>query len=578
MRSRKTIGVLGLLALAGVGLYRLRRQLVRRMFGLSPVRYGVNVRRGLRVATPDGVELATDLYQPNGGRLHPTVMLRTPYGRNGREGLNGMLTAFMAQRFAERGYNVVVQDVRGRYDSSGEFEPFIFEAQDGRATLAWLEQQPWFNGVLGMWGASYLSYTAWAAAVGAPLYLKAIVPSIGGTRLPVMGMRDNAFAGDMLLRWVQNLESMKSVRNRLDWWPASAFEARRRERKLKQAVDLLPLNQSDRVVAGRTVKFFQEWLEHRSVDEPYWKRVNLDSQAQHVTAAVHLVGGWYDILLRETLDDYRGLRQVGRWPYLTIGPWAHMDQAGLTAALRESMIWFDAYLKGDRRGLRLNPVRIYLMGEERWVEMESWPPPARPAVYYLQPDGGLEPEMFSEEEAAPDTYQYDPHNPTPALGGPVYNLHAGRVDNRSLERRPDVLTYTTAPLEQPLQLIGPLRLELFVRSSLEYTDFFGRVCDVSPKGLSMNVCDGLLRISPGVGEPQPDGSLRIIIDLWPTAYTFPGGHRLRLQVSSGAHPRWSRNLGSGEPLATGTTLLPADQQVFHDRQRPSALTLPLTAL
>ena len=578
MRSRKTtIGLLGALALVGMGVYRLRRQLMRRVLGLGPVRYTVSVRRDLRVAMPDGVQLATDHYAPQGGRLHPTLLVRTPYGRSAAAGMSGLMAGFLAQRFAERGYNVVIQDVRGRFDSGGEFDPFTSEAADARATLVWLEQQPWFNGVLGMFGPSYLSYTQWAAAVGAPLYLRAIVPVIGGSQLPVMGMRDRAFAADMLLRWVQNLDNQQRTNGWLGWLRNNRFSAMAQERALQRAFNHLPLSEGDRLVAGRTVQFYQDWLVHRDVNEPYWKRVNLGAQAQRVTAAVHLVGGWYDILLRETLDDYQALRLAGRWPHLTIGPWTHWDRAVLREAMYQALAWFDAYLKGDRRSLRTNPVRFYLMGENRWCELESWPPPAQPQTIYLHPGGRLAFEPPTED-SAPDVYRYDPQDPTPAIGGPMMNQSAGRVDNRRLEARSDVLCFTSQPLEKTLQVVGPLRLTLYVRSSLEYTDFFGRLCDVQPNGRSYNVCDGLLRLVPEVGETQPDGTRRIEVELWPTAYSFLPGHRLRLQVSSGAHPRWNRNPGTGEPLASAVRLLPADQQVYHDPQHPSALTLPVASL
>ncbi|MCP4594133.1 MAG: CocE/NonD family hydrolase, partial [bacterium] len=181
-------------------------------------------------------------------------------------------------------------------------------------------------------------------------------------------------------------------------------------------------------------------------------------------------------------------------------------------------------------------------------------------------------------ESSPDHYVYDPADPTPATGGPFLGRRgAGPQDNRALEARPDVLCYTTPPLQHDVDVIGPVRTELYVRSSLAHTDFFARLCDVEPDGRSINVCDGLFRVEPGKGEPQPDGSLRIEIDMWATAYRFRTGHRLRLQVSSGAHPRWSRNLGTGEPLATGTLLAVAEQAIYHDADHPSALVLPLSS-
>jgi putative CocE/NonD family hydrolase len=177
-------------------------------------------------------------------------------------------------------------------------------------------------------------------------------------------------------------------------------------------------------------------------------------------------------------------------------------------------------------------------------------------------------------DVAPDHYRYDPANPTPSVGGTLL-LTGGPRDNRRLEARPDVLSFTTASLDADLEVIGPISLELYVRSSLEHTDFAGRLCDVHPDGRSINICDGLLRLNPDTDGVQPDGSRRIQIDLWATAHRFRRGHHLRLQVSSGAHPRWSRNLGTGEPIGTAVSMIAADQTIYHDRTRPSALVLPV---
>jgi putative CocE/NonD family hydrolase len=181
------------------------------------------------------------------------------------------------------------------------------------------------------------------------------------------------------------------------------------------------------------------------------------------------------------------------------------------------------------------------------------------------------------EDAPPDHYRYDPADPTPNIGGPLIFPPAGAQDQRPLEARPDVLCYTTDPLPADLEVIGPVRLELYVRSSRAHTDFVGRLCDVAPNGRSVNICEGLTRLEPGCGTPHPDGSLRITVDLYPTAHCFREGHRIRLHVASGGHPRWARKLGTGEPLATGTHMAPATQTIYHDAAHPAVLVLPVTA-
>jgi putative CocE/NonD family hydrolase len=346
-------------------------------------------------------------------------------------------------------------------------------------------------------------------------------------------------------------------------------------RHLPPAFGHLPLREADEVALGYPVPYYRDWLAHPQADDPYWESIDHRAHLGRVAAPVHLVSGWYDFLLRELLTDYDALTEAGHSPYLTIGPWAHTDLGAIGEALRQGVDWFDAHLRGNRRRLREKPVRVWVMGADEWREMDTWPPPAQETRLYLHPERRLSPEA-SAADSPPDHYRYDPADPTPAVGGALFMPPSGAVDNRALEARHDVLTYTAEPLAQGVDVIGPVRLALYVRSSLAHADFFGRLCDVHPDGRSINVCDGLLRIEPGKGEAQPDGSLRIDVYMWATAYRFQRGHRLRLQVSSGAHPRWSRNLGTGEPLATGIRMLAADQTVFHDCAHPSALVLPVT--
>ncbi len=208
------------------------------------------------------------------------------------------------------------------------------------------------------------------------------------------------------------------------------------------------------------------------------------------------------------------------------------------------------------------------MGEETWRDFPSWPPPGyAPRRYCLQPGGGLS--VLPPGESAPDRYRYDPADPTPAAGGVRMVRDSGRVDNTALEARPDVLTYTTAPLERDVEVIGEVSAEIWVRSTLRHADVFVRLCDVDPRGRSFNVCDGLVRLA---GADQPT---RAAVRLWPTAHRFRRGHRIRVQVSSGAFPRYARNPGTGEPHATAAVLRAAEQSVFHDQEHPSAIILPV---
>ena len=526
---------------------------------------------------PDGIHLLTDHYAPKAAGSFPTVLIRTPYGRGQEAGLgNGYPLAEMpAQRFAERGYHVIVQGARGCYDSEGEFSPHVHEAADGHATAGWIAKQPWFNGILGTWGPSYLGYMQWALAAGAPPGLQAMMVMVASSENWTVSHPDGAFGLETRLRWSQGMHIQKKMHGR----PLGERLAQRfsgdTEQDLQAAFGHLPLLEADTVAAGEPIPFYREILTHEQASDPFWVARDHRQAVAGVQAPVHLMGGWYDYYLRGLLRDYQALRAAGRQPILTIGPWYHGQPAGMVHGLREGLAWFDAHLKGDGGRLRQKPVRLYVMGAGEWRDLDEFPPPARPARYYLHEGGGLAPDL-PPATSSPDHYRYDPADPTPALGGALLALRgAGPVDNRPLEARPDVLCYTTPPLSQDLEVIGPVRLELYVRSSLDYTDFSGRLCDVAPDGCSTNLCDGLVRLEPATGEVQPDGSLRVEIDLWATAHRFRQGHRLRLQVASGAHPRWSRNLGTGEPLATGVRMAVADQTVYHDGDHPSALILPV---
>jgi putative CocE/NonD family hydrolase len=346
------------------------------------------------------------------------------------------------------------------------------------------------------------------------------------------------------------------------------------DRTVARGYNHLPFSTLDEAVLGRPVPVYRTWIEHTGPDDAFWRAIDYRPQVKDVTIPIHLVAGWYDIFLDGQMADYATLVAAGRIPYLTVGPWTHMDPELPGETLRAGLDWFDAHLKGKPGRLRSKPVRLYVMGANEWREYESWPPPADETPYFLHHGGWLSPERPSAD-SPPDRYRYDPADPTPGIGGALLSIHAGPRDNRPLEARPDVLTFTTEPLIEPLEIIGPLRLRLYVRSNREYTDFTGRLCDVQRDGRSLNISDGFFRVRPGKGQRQSDGSLLIELELSPTAYRFRPGHRLRLQVASGAHPRIARNPGTGEYNLHSSEMVAADQELFHDEARPSALILPI---
>ncbi|NJN16862.1 MAG: CocE/NonD family hydrolase [Oscillochloris sp.] len=569
---------LALIALLAVSIIRARRRLIARLFRLRPPEYRVAITRDIPVHMLDGVRLYADHYRPLAEQSFPTILVRTPYGRAGDYGVFGAFQDLLYRLFAERGYHVIVQTVRGRYRSDGEFAAFVHEAGDGRATMEWVAAQPWFDGNLGMWGPSYLGYVQWAVAAEAPSYLKAIVPLITSSRFSKLFYPGGAFALESSLRWIYLLDAMVGPSRTFDRTARKRSGAAATERVLAPVFAARPLNTADQRVLGRSNPDYQRWLESSDGTSAYWRSVDHHSGLAKVDAAILLVAGWYDIFLNGQLADYAALLAAGRTPYLSILPVAHMNVGAQIEGMRQGLWWFDIHLRGQTEQIdSRRPVRLKVMGSREWHEMDFWPPPAEMSRYYLHHGGELSDQAPSAQMASPGTsmYRYDPADPTPSIGGPVLSSQGGPRDQRPIERRSDLLCFTTAPLPAEVDVIGHVRLELYLRSSLEHTDIVGRLCVVEADGRSINVCEGILRVGFEVGERQPDGSRKIEIDMWATAQRFRPGQRIRVHVCSAAHPRWSANPGSGEGLGNATTLLPATQIIYHDYLHPSALVLPI---
>jgi uncharacterized protein len=471
-----------------------------------------------------------------------------------------------ARPFAERGFQVLIQSCRGTFGSGGTFDAFRDEQRDGLDTVAWLQKQPWFSGVFATIGPSYLGLVQWAIAALAGGLLKAIGVQITSSEFRSMVYPGESFGLDTSLTWIQ------LVAHQEDSFLRRLLDARRRAKEMREAANHLPLRDTDRIAAGKTVAFYQDWLEHNTLGDAWWKPVDFSDTVGAITAPVHLIGGWYDMLLPHILADYTRLRQAGKRPYLTIGPWMHTSPAVFPSMFREALAWFRTHLLGEQGLLGEAPVRVFVMGRNTWMSLPDWLPPGyRAQRWFLQPGNALASQPLGASQ--PDRYRYDPAHPTPAVGGSSLSRNSGPRDNRALEARKDVLVYTSPVLDQDIEVIGAVRAELFVQSSLEHTDFFVRLCDVDPRGKSINVSDGLLRLRPGQPTVGNDGVWKVSIALWATAHCFQKGHRIRVQVAGGSHPRYARNTGSGEPLATASTLITADHTVYHDLQHPSALIL-----
>jgi putative CocE/NonD family hydrolase len=537
-------------------------RLVERLAKLPPATHAAGpVERDVPIPMDDGIQLLADVHHPAGAAPAPSVLLRSPYGRRNVGGLLGAL-------YARRGFRLVVQSCRGSFGSGGGFRPQFDERADGLATLRWIERQPWFDGRLAMSGPSYLGYVQWAIASEAGDRLAALCPHITMSNLAAHWYAGGSFSLDDAIGWT----AMVSTQERR--FAGLARLLRRMERRVAHHIDALPLLTLDERILGREVPFWRDFVTHASLDDPFWGPADHSKRIADVRAPVAMVAGWYDIFLPVQLADYRTLAAAGNPPWLVVGPWTHTAPAGMAEQLRDSIAWLGAHLRGDRSLLRNDPVRLYVMGAGEWRGFDRWPPPGyRAEAWHLHAGGRLAREApFASE---PDRYRYDPADPTPIVGGTLLSARAGRRDQRTTEARADVLSYTSEPLERDVEVIGEVEASIFVSSSLGHFDVFVRVCDVDERGRSTNVCDGIQRVEPGRGTPRADGVLPVRVSLWPTAQRFRRGHRIRVQVSSGAHPRFVRNLGTGEPIATGTALRASEQSIQHGPGCASAIHLPV---
>ena len=538
--------------------------LARRMRLPRARTHDVHRDRDLHVVMDDGAVLLADRWVAAATRENPqpTVLVRSPYGRRQIVGL------IFGRLLAERGFQVLIQSVRGTFGSEGAFNPFD-ERGDGLATLRWLRRQSWHEGTIGMIGPSYLGLVQWAVAPEAG-------PDLGALSIHVSASQ---FHGETYAGGSLSLETTAS------WLIVVAAQERRLAplaigralHRLPAILLQLPLSELDERATGVEVAWFRDALQSTGRDDAYWVARDFAAGVSKVTAPVQLVGGWYDIFLPWMLEDFASLHSAGRRAQLVIGPWTHTAPEQLAASLREGIAWLRAHLIGDERLLRRDPVRVFVTGERAgggWRTLSAWPPPGmRERRLWLGADARLE-ESVPSGGAVSDRYTYDPADPTPSVGGPVLLARDPVLDNRELEARPDVLTYTTAALPFPLEAIGTVRVELWVRATSPFFDMFARVCDVDTTGASWNVCDALVRADPEHFESIDDGTVRVAFELWPMAHRFAAGHRLRLQVSSGAHPRYARNPGTGEDPMSAKKLQPVDVEVLHDPRHPSVLILP----
>jgi uncharacterized protein len=544
-------------------LSRVAGMAVDRALGLPPATASYEVRSDIRVPMPDGVVLLGDRYRPAGPeRPLPVVLIRSPYGRAGLAGL-----LFVAP-LARQGFQVFIQSTRGTFGSGGQFRPFLPERGDGLATVAWLRGQPWCDGQVSMVGGSYLGHTQWAVA-----------PYVDP---PLRSVSLNITMANFTAAFYQH--GAPSLLNTLAWCGIVGRQERGpglipgplQQLRMRRALRKVPLQAADVDVAGAPVAFWRDFVGHAGPGDEFWAGIDHASSDLTRLPPVSMVTGWWDLFLPGQLRDYAAIRAAGVTATLTVGPWLHGE---LKTLLQQDIAWLDQHLNGGPPPSGA-PVRVFLQQAGTWLEFETWPPPAAAgSAYYLRAAGSLSPDA-EPGDAAPETFVYDPADPTPSAGGPLLYPPGKQVDNAAIEARPDVLTYTSETVRADLDLVGPVSARIFVRTDREHADVFVRVCDVDARGVSRNIVDGIRRLSPATVPAADvqvcaDGILAVDVELYPTAYRVRAGHRIRVQVSGGAFPRYARNFGTSEPFGAATRAVRCRFEIHHDSRHPACVLLPV---
>jgi putative CocE/NonD family hydrolase len=520
--------------------------------------------RDLRIRMRDGVQLETELFTPRAGGRFPTLLIRLPYG------LHGFSTA--AEGYAERGYNVVLQACRGTSRSEGEFDPLSHERDDGLDTLSWITAQPWFDGRLGTSGASYLGYAQWAICDALPRQ-SAMAVKVTSAEFRSVVFPGGGFALGLWLSWIQTIEGIRDHPLRF----ARGLGGGAVERRTLAASMQLPLVDADRRATGHDVPFWKRWLNQSIGNDGFWESLDHTHRIGPRTPPTSFVSGWYDFMLDQLLRDYETLTDAGQRTRLTVGPWWHVSPELQYEGMRDTLTWMRAELYGDRSGIADKPVRLHIGGRDEWREFDAYPPgPPDTQIWHLHPGQVLSQRPVKSSE--PERYKYDPRHPTPNVGGAMFAfVGAGPLDQAPLAKRKDVLVFTSEPLFSDTTIIGNVRAMIYARANLPDADLFVTLCDVDAAGRAINICDGYVR-KTSADPAVPDDIWKLNFRLHATAHCFRRDHRLRLIVSSGAHPRYARNTGTSEPFGTATRLSPVEMEIFHDPARPSAIHLPVYEL
>ncbi|MFC4591920.1 CocE/NonD family hydrolase [Sphaerisporangium corydalis] len=527
---------------------------------LPASRNDYSVTRDVRIPMRDGVELLADLLEPE-GTASGTILVTSPYGYN-------MVGAAMTGgMFACRGYRVVLVRCRGTFGSGGTFEPHMRDVDDAADIVAWMRERPWFDGRFAAHGYSSVGFAAWASLVDPPPELATAVIACAPHDFGAFVYTGGAFLLSTMVEWsFVTTKQDKPILPRM-------FAVLSSRGRIRKALAALPLTGAAEKLMDGKAPWYREWVGRRDLGDPWWKRADLSEALDRVRVPVLIQGGWQDGFLRQTLAGYTRLADRGVDAGLTMGPWTHAQGGaeGARVLLPEALAWFDEHLAGSGARHRAMPVKVFVSGgNEGWRDLPRWPPVTDERILYPRSGGLLAARPAGTGEVT--GFTYDPARPTPTYGGAFVTqvspgVTAGYTDDSALASRPDVLAFTSDPLTTEVEVVGSPVVELGHGSDNPFADLFVRVSEVDARGRSRNVGDGFVRLGPSA----PQGVVRVELDA--VAHRFARGNRIRLVVAGGSHPRWERNLGTGDDPATSTRMLPSHRTIDLSVSR---VVLPVT--
>lgn len=573
--------------------------------------YSVKFEPDVPVMLKDGVTTYADIFRPDSPGKFPVLMQRTPYNKSLPGARTGSLDVIRA---AMNGYAMVIQDVRGRHSSDGDFYTFVNETDDGYDSIEWAASQSWADGKVGMFGPSYVGATQWLAAKANPPSLTAIAPMVTASDYHEgWAWQGGAFELGFNLSWTFGplvTGNWQNISKRLHFPPEQLDKLVAAKDNLTSEYFHLPGSNLPNLPKS-TAPYYYDWLNHPEYDE-YWQRISIEDSHHKISTPAINFGGWYDVFLGGTIRNFVGMSKNGatedarRGQRLVIGPWIHGGSpisvsgqynfgtnaaSGAIDVMGRTLRYYDHWLKNKDNGVSEEPpVNIFVMGSNVWRYENEWPPErAKPTKYFLDSkgkantlngDGSLRLDKIGQDP--PDIYVYNPINPVPTLGGqlccdPAFQA-SGAYDQRPVETRDDVLVYTSPSMEMDTEVTGPVTVTLYASSSARDTDFTAKLLDVEPSGFARNLTDGIIRARHRYPrEPasliNPGQIYEYTIDLWATSNLFKKGHSIRLEISSSNFPRFDRNCNTGETIGSDTNFSSAMQTIHHSSDYPSHVTL-----